>query len=351
MSKTAKVIVGLGILGGVGLWVLSSFKGMATFAKNLIIKPSPDFAKLKLELTGVTFPLNIDFGNRTSTKISIQINALDMFYNGKLLAQSLPSVNIVDVLPNATSTMKNLHIRIPFTALISVFGDAVNSLITKLDITSLAALIAKTQLSVDLTIDNKIQESVKIDLATGATVSGLGLTAASFRTIRPLSEYSHLIPAKHSLSYADPIVSDDINTDNTVRFMKKIAKDCKADTYRLVKSLEVKGDIRQTIKNIFDFVYTYIQYVPDNASKEQVRRPLRTLYDQKGDCDCYSVLIGSMLENLGIPYYFRVAEYNNRGFYQHVYVVVPTKQYGELVCDPVLDRCFFEKKPTKKKDF
>ena len=77
---------------------------------------------------------------------------------------------------------------------------------------------------------------------------------------------------------------------------------------------------------------------------EQVRRPLRTLYDQKGDCDCFATLIGSILENLGIKYKFRVAAYQ-RGW-QHDYVIVPYEN-GYYTVDPVLDQCFAEKKPTR----
>ena len=81
---------------------------------------------------------------------------------------------------------------------------------------------------------------------------------------------------------------------------------------------------------------------------EQVRRPLRTLYDQKGDCDCYATLIGAMLKNMGIDFRFRIAAYS-AGRYQHVYVVVPSNDSptGYYVVDPVLDQCFAEKAPSK----
>ena len=84
--------------------------------------------------------------------------------------------------------------------------------------------------------------------------------------------------------------------------------------------------------------------------QEQVRRPLRTLYDQKGDCDCYATLIGSMLYNLGIPFKFRIAEYANKGYYQHVYVIVPYSG-GYFTVDPVLDNFNQEKPTTNHKDF
>jgi hypothetical protein len=90
--------------------------------------------------------------------------------------------------------------------------------------------------------------------------------------------------------------------------------------------------------------------VPDDRFIEQVRRPLRCLYDKKGDCDCYATLIGSMLENLNIPYKFRIAAYNGNENYQHVYVIVPNGT-GYYTCDPVVDRFNYEKPPSKTKDF
>ena len=104
------------------------------------------------------------------------------------------------------------------------------------------------------------------------------------------------------------------------------------------------------ITNTEGEVVQHIEYVPDSAVMEQVRRPLRTLYDQKGDCDCYATLIGSILTNLGIPFSLRIAKYNGRSYFQHVYVVVREGD-KELVVDPVVDKCFYEKKPSEKKDF
>lgn len=351
MAKIGKILVVGGIVGA-GVWIWSYMKGMSTFAKNLIVKPMiGDLSRVKFELTGIQFPIYIDFGNRSSVSMTIQINALDIFYKKKILAQSVPAINFVGVNPHSSNRLNNVMIHISYTALISVIGDTVQSIIDRKDLTALSELLMKMTVSCDLTVNNAVQTPIMIDLSTGTTsMGGLGLVAASSRKIRPRSDYQHLIPSEKSLSYADPIITPDVSTEDTVIFMKKIAKQSKNDTRELAQSLAHR-DVRQTLQNIFDFVYNYIQYVPDSATKEQVRRPLRTLYDQAGDCDCYSVLIGSILENLGIPYKFRIAAYAGRDYYQHVYVVVPTKEYGELVCDPVIDRCFQEKKTSKQKDF
>jgi hypothetical protein len=180
-------------------------------------------------------------------------------------------------------------------------------------------------------------------------VGALGLTAASLRDIKPMSDYVNYIPPKEELKRNDLIVIQNGSVEDTVRMMHKVAGDYKSDTAMLAKLLQGKNT-RETVGNMFNFVYNYIQYVPDSKVLEQVRRPLRTLWDRKGDCDCYSVLIASMCNNLNIPYKFRIAAYGGRANYQHVYVVVPSSS-GELICDPVVDKPFYEKSPSKYKDF
>ena len=180
-------------------------------------------------------------------------------------------------------------------------------------------------------------------------LGALGLTASSKRSIRPLSDYAGLIPPRTELHHEDAIRMSSAAPEQTVMFMHKVIRETMSDTARLAQSL--KGStLRETLQNIWNFVYQHIQYVPDSAVMEQVRRPLRTLYDQKGDCDCYATLIGSILTNLGIPFSLRIAKYNGRSYFQHVYVVV-CDGAKELVVDPVVDKCFYEKKPSEKKDF
>jgi len=77
------------------------------------------------------------------------------------------------------------------------------------------------------------------------------------------------------------------------------------------------------LKNIFNFVMAYVKYETDSAFTEQLRNPLRTLKDQRGDCDCMSILIGSILYNKNISFCFRVAKYDANRDFSHVYVIVP----------------------------
>ena len=179
-----------------------------------------------------------------------------------------------------------------------------------------------------------------------AAVSGLGLVAASQRKIRDISDYISYIPPRENLKYNDHIVHPDGTVRDTGELMRAVVEKYYTDVTQLATHLK-RDTLKDTLQSIWDFVYTHIQYVPDSRVREQVRRPLRTLYDQKGDCDCFATLIGALLRNLDIEFKFRIAAYS-AGRYQHVYVVVPlesTDQYW--VVDPVLDKCFAEK-PTSK---
>lgn len=180
--------------------------------------------------------------------------------------------------------------------------------------------------------------------ATKTSVSGLGLVANSKRKIKDIGDYIAYIPGKENLNNKDLVVIADGNAQDTANLMHKVVDKYYTDVTTLANRLK-QDTLKDTLQNIWNFVYTHIDYVPDSRVREQVRRPLRTLYDQKGDCDCYATLIGSLLKNLGIGFRFRIAAYS-AGVYQHVYVVVPYDG-GYYTVDPVLDECFAEKTPSK----
>lgn len=181
-------------------------------------------------------------------------------------------------------------------------------------------------------------------------MKGLGLVAQSKRKIRSKREYAHLIAPLGNLDRTDPILLSDGYVPETLDFMKQIVREHHTDTKELAKTL--KGNsLKETLQNIFDFVFTYIEYELDSRTAEQLRRPLRTLHDQKGDCDCYSILIGSILYNLNIPFTFRVTAYSDPNRFQHVYVIVPKPEGGYYTVDPVLDRFNEEKAYSNKQDY
>lgn len=355
-----------GILAAVGGLILLWAKGssLSNMISKLEISPKLNgkpqlrtgsgnfFSKLLNVATGSAYlrvPIAVDFKNRTDQQVKIGVSSVMAYIKNTLVAATEPGDTSVTIKANATSTLEGLNLDIPTTKLISVLGKAVDSLISS---GNFDTILKDLKVQIGATLNDAVQFDVTIDLGgkgsvdTGAkvSISGLGLVAAKKRNIRPISDYIAYIPNRNALNYADNIVKLNGTVDDTLDLMQQSAAKDKNNVAELARHLQ-KESLPETLKSIFDFVYSHIQYELDSRFTEQVRRPLRTLYDQKGDCDCYATLIGSMLAALNIPYRFRVAAYE-AGVWQHVYVIVPTPQ-GYYVVDPVLDKCFEEKIPSK----
>jgi hypothetical protein len=143
----------------------------------------------------------------------------------------------------------------------------------------------------------------------------------SNRKVRSNAELGKLVNFG-TLEDTNPILHPDGTVKQTVEYMKQIVRDHHADISKIADRLyDVK--LSRFLKNIFNFVMTYVKYETDSAFTEQLRTPLRTLKDQRGDCDCTSILIGSILYHKNIPFSFRVAKYNANRDFSHVYVIVP----------------------------
>ncbi len=137
---------------------------------------------------------------------------------------------------------------------------------------------------------------------------------------------------------------------DTLDLMQKIIKETINQTKPISRVLKGRN-LKETASNIWNFVYRHIQYKPDTPGIEELRTPNRTWADRKTgvDCDCYSIFISSILNNLNIPHSLRIAEYDNKGYYQHVYVIIPNGK-SHITIDPVLDNFNEEKSYTKKYD-
>lgn len=121
------------------------------------------------------------------------------------------------------------------------------------------------------------------------------------------------------------VVKKNAELSDTVKAIKKIIPQYKHQASKIAKVLKGR-DLKDTCKNIWNFVYQNIQYKEDKTGTEELRVPNRVWADRFSgvDCDCYSLLIGCIFENLGIKYKLRLAEYNNKGYFQHIYPIVLT---------------------------
>lgn len=138
-------------------------------------------------------------------------------------------------------------------------------------------------------------------------------------------------------TFRDPIIKKNNSVFDTFNFIKSDVPKTASQTAELVKYFKAPT-VRETAKNIFDFVKVNIAYVKDDVSTEQVRTPQRLLHDRRGDCDCFSYFILSCLYNLRIPAKLKMVKLNGNPDYQHIYVIVPDNAApkGYWVIDPVL---------------
>lgn len=354
MDKFTKIAL-IGSALAAGFYFIAKASGLKAFYDTLSISPKLDggIKRISVKDGNINIPIAVDFENRTDEECTVGVSSLFLYYNGREIATLKPNENKTLIKKNSISTLPNLIVQIPIVKLVQVAGAVISLYITTGNYNEIIKMLS-AKFTVILNdraafpVEAKLGETIEYSLSgIGAGVGSLGLIASKTRKLKPFSDYEALIPAKSELLHRDLIVIPNGTTKDTLALMKKVAVNNVEDTEILAQTLK-RNTLPHTIQSVFDFVYNYIQYVPDSNTQEQVRRPLRTLWDRKGDCDCFATLIGSIFTNLGITYKFRIADYG-RGW-QHVYVIVPSIN-GYYVCDPVLDSCFTEKKPTKYLDF
>lgn len=358
MKRGAKIgIVSAGVIG-LGLWIWTKVSQAKNFAQSLVVTPMW-YGKpkdMKVSMQGVRCPLAVDFGNRSDLALKVKVNSLDVVNSaGNTIAYNdSTGTDTIEIPANGTGRMP-IDVWIPISTLAKVISSAVSSIIAG-DVSVIQdecyKLIDGCTIKVGITINGLVNANLDVVLneskevnVDGEKVSGLGLVCAQDRKIGSRKDYQHLIPSESNLNRNDQIIINDVTPEQTAMKIREFAVKYKSDTTDLAYALE-RDNLKDTIQSIYDFVCAYIKYTEDSPNNEQLRRPLRTLYDQKGDCDCYSCLVASICENLGLSYKVRIAEYDNKGYYQHVYIVIEG-----YVCDPVIDACFKEKKTTKRKDF
>ncbi|WP_207515027.1 hypothetical protein [Longitalea luteola] len=171
--------------------------------------------------------------------------------------------------------------------------------------------------------------------------------ASKLRTLKSGKVYDHLFEKAPGKVYT---IKKNAGLQDTVQFIPQVVRQTLNQTKGIAQDLK-KDSVYETCKNIWQFVYDHVQYRKDQHGYEQIRSPRRTWHDrtQGVDCDCYSVLISSILTNLEIPHILRITKYNQNHF-QHIYPVVPHKgQYITIDC--VTDHFDYEVPYSQKKDY
>lgn len=96
---------------------------------------------------------------------------------------------------------------------------------------------------------------------------------------------------------------------------------------------------RETFLNIWKFARKNVSYKIDNPGYEIVKSPGNLLQTKQGDCKSFAVFVGSILQNLGYNYFFRLIWENPLNPHQaHVYVMAETPDGTYIPIDPVNDQ-------------
>lgn len=183
-------------------------------------------------------------------------------------------------------------------------------------------------------------------------IENIGYTANNnpTRAMRKGAEYEELLPAP---DWREEVVKRDADVSQTVQEMKKLIIKSAWQTKALSKQLK-GNDLYTTCENIWNFLFYHFKYKEDDAGQEQLRTPALSWHIRRSrgiDCDDFSIFASTILYNLGIPHYLRIARYKYKNYFQHVYVVVPQTGKHYITIDGVLDEYDTEKEPEETKDF
>jgi len=154
----------------------------------------------------------------------------------------------------------------------------------------------------------------------------------------------------YQISGRSTIIKRFANVKDTIKAIKRIVKTHYLQVADLAQNLQAETD-EQTFENIWNFVRENIQYKNDEPGKEQLRRPQRTMHDGIGDCDDFSILISSILMNLGYKHQLLVTAYKERKKWQHIYPVAFSRDGERYVidCVPEIPHFNYEAKGIKNK--
>lgn len=127
---------------------------------------------------------------------------------------------------------------------------------------------------------------------------------------------------------AAPLSRGEQGTIETVRAMRRLIRDGRVDPVvrnAAEEALRAEGvkprDSYGEAKALFEFVRGHMRFTRDPVNVEQLTTAQGLLLDHpNGDCDEYSILLGSLLESVGIPVRIKVVRRHSRQPWKHVYL-------------------------------
>ena len=354
-ASTKKVLGTLAIAAAVGGGFYLIKKG-----RKLLSGAKMNFALLgfrihKLNLQEVQFAVKLRCYNPTNAPITLAVNQVVANYKGSAIAYSTPDIKGLTI--GAGSTQEpEIKFQVPYLNLI---GKGLSTALLQ----NTAQLKADLSFTLSLSINGETittTQNLTQDNMNGLALGELGIVSGP-RNTQDGRKFNHLIK---KASGTDVFVKNGNVLETVESCIETIA-----EHFREVEELAsmLKADtVKASCKNIFDFSYKYLQYHKDEDGTEQLRTPARSWMDgqmrfkQKGissagiDCDDYSIFVGSLLKNLGIPFKLRITKYDGKKNFQHIYVIVPAlgDSEDEIVIDPVLSKFDYQKPYSfEKSDF
>lgn len=185
-------------------------------------------------------------------------------------------------------------------------------------------------------------------------LNGLGLVATGKRRLNDITPFLRYFPSPDG-DDTPYNKGEYVRTGKVLKLIEERVNRYHRDTERFSKEYISKGlhpssqgYVKEVCKRLYQWLFDYIQYKPDRAGREELRRPARVVQEAKTgvDCDCYTYFISTVLKNLKIPHKLRIIAVGDATAYHHIYVVVPNGQgslqpyrdkYRYTVVDPVLD--------------
>jgi hypothetical protein len=124
------------------------------------------------------------------------------------------------------------------------------------------------------------------------------------------------------------ISSGDVGADETARVIRGLISQGRRDPVvrsRALTILRARGVPEHKpladIEALYSWVKRNLRYVRDPNQIEYIQTARRALETLSGDCDDYTVLLGSMLESIGFPVDVKVIARRGRRSFHHVYPV------------------------------
>ncbi|MDR2684948.1 MAG: J domain-containing protein [Prevotellaceae bacterium] len=181
MGKIIKIAIGAALVGSAVL-LFSKVKSLTDFMKNLIISVgfNGNIKNIKVTITTVTLPLKIDFANRSDTSITLGLNAMDLIYKNKVIAQNSPSATEAVIKPFTTVSLP-VTVNLSVLNLIAVGGDIVRNAITNFSsgkitfdkvISELQSIINNISLYLNVVINRSINYGTTVKIGESAALSG-----------------------------------------------------------------------------------------------------------------------------------------------------------------------------------